>query len=425
MGEKRKLTKRLVDVVQTSPGDEVRIWDSEVAGFVLRVFASGRRSFGLKYRVDGRQRWFTIGDYGAPWTVEEARERARAILRDAKDGLDRQGLKEEVREAETVAEVVERYLVEGRLTKPNKRDSSWRNDASLLRRHVTPLIGKQLARNLTRRHIEQLQADIVAGKSAADERTRPRGRAIVSGGPAVAAGTLRSLSAMLSWAVHQRIIPNNPATGVQKMKVASRERFLTHAEAQALLDATFQLTGSGAILETHAAIFRLLLFTGARKTEIAELEWREVDLDLGFLALPQHRSKTGQKVIPLNSAAVGELRGRDRSGIYVFPSTRGKGPTVGLFKSWSRVRGALGLDELRIHDLRHSFASFAAADGASLHMIGKALGHKNTSTTQRYAHLADDPVRAMAERIGQRFQRRDERHQGKVVGSRTSRMPHH
>ena len=111
-----------------------------------------------------------------------------------------------------------------------------------------------------------------------------------------------------------------------------------------------------------------------------------MDLDRSFLTLPQRRSKTGQKVIPLNSAAIEELKGRDRSGIYVFPSTRGEGPTVGLFKSWSRVRSALGLEELRIHDLRHSFASFAAADGASLHMIGKALGHKNTSTTQRYAH---------------------------------------
>ena len=405
MVDRVKLTKRLVDAVRPSTAGEERLWDSEVPGFVLRVFPNGRRSFGLKYRVGGRQRWFTIGEYGAPFTVEQARERARAILMDARNGVDRQTQKEETREAPTVAELVERYLKEGRAAKPNKRESSWAADASVLRRHVVPLIGKTLARDLKRKDIERLQSDIAAGKTAIDERTKARGRAIVSGGPAVAAGSLRSLSAMLNWAINQGLLTSNPATGVPKLKTGTRERFLTRSEAQAVLDATFELSRLRVMPETHAAVIRMLLFTGARKTEISELAWREVDLERGFIVLPQHRSKTGQKVIPLNSAALEELRSRDRESDYVFPAGRGDGPTIGLFKSWSAVRSKLGLEDVRLHDLRHSFASFAAEDGASLQMIGKALGHKNASTTQRYAHLADDPVRAMAERVGQRFQR--------------------
>lgn len=405
MADKVRLTKRVIDKLPVPDSGEARVWDTEVTGFVLRVFPNGRRSFGLKYRVDNRQRWFTIGDFGDPWTVEEARERARAIMRDAKDGVDRQFVKEETRQALTVSELIERYLKEGPYAKPNKRLSSWANDASLFRRHVIPLLGKRLARDLLRKDVERMQSDILAGKTAVDERTKARGRAIVTGGPAVAAGAVRSLSAMMNWAMLQGLAATNPAQGVHKIKLAPRERFLTRTEAQAVLDASFELVRLRQIPATHASVIRLLLFTGARKSEIAELVWREVDLDRGLIRLPPHRSKTGEKVIPLNSAAIEELEQQDRETHFVFPSSRGDTPVVGLYRSWEKLRAGIGLQEVRIHDLRHSFASFAAEDGASLHMIGKALGHRQPSTTQRYAHLADDPVRAMAERVGQRFKR--------------------
>jgi len=148
---------------------------------------------------------------------------------------------------------------------------------------------------------------------------------------------------------------------------------------------------------------RLLLFTGARKSEILNLTWGEVDLERGRILLPWHRSKTGEKMIPLNSAAVAEIMRRPREGPFVFPAARGEGPTVGLYKTWDRVREVAKLEGVRLHDLRHSFASFAAADGASLYLIGKALGHRQASTTERYAHLTDDPIRAVAEQVGQRF----------------------
>lgn len=401
-----KITKRLLDAFEPDE-TEAFLWDSEVRGFGVRIKPSGVKSFVLKYRIGSHTKRYTIGKVGSPYTIDEARAVAADLLRGVRAGIDPMQAKVELREAKTIAELVERYLADGPVSKPTKRASSWKNDASLLRRHVNVLMGHRLARDLTRRDIERLQADILAGKSATDVRTRPRGRAIVRGGPAVAGGALRSLSAMYSWAISQGLLSENPVRSVQKIPPGRRERYLTRAEAQGVYEATYDMSAAGEILEAHGAIIRLLLLTGARKSEILQLEWQEVDLERGVILLPSHRSKTGRKAIPLNSVAVQELAGRKREGVYVFPAVRGSGPTVGLQRSWERVRAKVGLGEVRLHDLRHSFASFAAADGASLYVIGKALGHSNAATTERYAHLADDPVRKMAEAVATRFTRRD------------------
>ncbi|HCP64120.1 MAG TPA: hypothetical protein DIU09_05975, partial [Hyphomonadaceae bacterium] len=304
------------------------------------------------------------------------------------------------RAALTVAALIERYLSEGRMAKPNKRESSWANDASLLRRHAIPLIGKRFARDLTRQDIERMQADVAAGKTAARIKTKARGLARISGGQTSAGGLIRSFSAMMSWAVRNGLSETNPCIGVEKFKPGRRERFLTTEEARNLLAKLVVLTENAEIDESHATIIRLLLFTGARKSEILGLMWNELDLERGRIVLPRGRSKTGEKVIPLNSASLAELTDRPRSSRYVFPSLTGSdGPTVGLYKSWEKVRQSLNLQGVRLHDLRHSFASFAAARGASLYVIGKALGHTQASTTQRYAHLSDDPVRRAAETV--------------------------
>lgn len=400
MGERVKLTKRLLDSVVRPASGETRLWDSDAKGFVARIFHNGRVSFGVKLRIGSLQRWMTIGDLGSPWTVEQARERARYMLADAFDGIDPQLEKQEARAALTVAALIERYLSEGRMSKPNKRESSWANDASLLRRHAIPLIGKRFARDLTRQDIERMQADVAAGKTAARIKTKARGLARISGGQTSAGGLIRSFSAMMSWAVRSGLSETNPCIGVEKFKPGRRERFLTTEEARNLLAKLVVLTENAEIDESHATIIRLLLFTGARKSEILGLMWNELDLERGRIVLPRGRSKTGEKVIPLNSASLAELTDRPRSSRYVFPSLTGSdGPTVGLYKSWEKVRQSLNLQGVRLHDLRHSFASFAAARGASLYVIGKALGHTQASTTQRYAHLSDDPVRRAAETV--------------------------
>lgn len=395
-----KITKRVVDA--TLPGEEEqRVWDTEVKGFVLRVFPNGRKSYGVKYRIGSRQRWLTIGDHGTPWTAEEARDRAKAAIRSAEDGIDPQGIKEQRRRAVTVDQLTELYLVEGRAAKPTKKESSWEFDASCMRRHVSPLIGRQPAAELVHTDIERLQADIKAGKTARTIKTKKRGLARVAGGEVIAGGVVRSLSAMMNWAVREGIIKANPCKGVKTVRPPKRERYLTGDEIRRLFIAADELVEEGALAAPFAAAIRLLALTGARRTEILELRWSEVDLERARIVLPRERSKTGEKTIPLNIAACNLIRAQARLNDFVFPGRGAKGPLVGMSHRWEVVRDRAGLPDLRIHDLRHSFASFAVANGASLFLVGKALGHTQATTTERYAHLADDPIRAVAEAVAQ------------------------
>lgn len=397
-----KLTKRRIDAFVCDRA-EAFLWDSDVKGFGVRFRSSGSRTFIVKYRMGSSVRPHTLGPIGSPHTVEEAREAAVELLRSVKAGEDPMKAKRAYNAAITVDQLIEAYLHEGRISKPDKRESSWRSDASVLRRHVSPLLGHRLARDLCRRDLEKLQADVLTGKTAKVEKTRLRGMAIIRGGPGAAGTTIRSTAAMLAWAVVQEIIPFNPSIGVKKIATRKRERFLTTVEAQHLIDSLTELVDAGEIPDSHAAIIRLLLFTGARKSEILNLTWGEVDLERGRIMLPWHRSKTGEKMIPLNSAALAEIMARPRTSPYVFPAARGEGPTVGLYKTWDQVREVTKLQGVRLHDLRHSFASFAAADGASLYLIGKALGHRQATTTERYAHLTDEPIKAVAEQVASRF----------------------
>lgn len=404
MTQKARITKRLIDA--TLPGkEEVRVWDTEVKGFVLRVFPNGRKSYGVKYRIGARQRWLTIGEHGSPWTAEDARERAKAVIRKAEDGIDPQGIKEERRNAVTVDDLIALYLVEGRAAKPTKKDSSWGFDESCLKRHVSPLIGRQPAAELVRSDIERLQADIAAGKTAKKIKTKKRGVARVAGGAIIAGGVVRSFSAMLSWAEREGIIKTNPCKGVQTVRPPKRERYLTGDEMRRLFKAADDLVEEGVIVPAFADAIRLLALTGARRSEIFELRWSEIDLDRARIVLPRERSKTGEKTIPFNNAACEILRSwkEKRVNDFVFPGRGAKGPLIGMSHRWETLRDRAGLPDVRVHDLRHSFASFAVANGASLFLVGKALGHTQATTTERYAHLADDPVRAVAESVAQQI----------------------
>lgn len=404
MPQKAKISKRLVDA--TLPGrDEVRVWDTDVKGFVLRVFPNGRKSYGVKYRIGSRQRWLTIGDHGSPWTAEDARDRAKAVIRKAEDGVDPQGIKEKRRNAITVDDLIALYLVEGRAAKPTKKDSSWGFDESCLKRHVSPLIGRQPAAELVRSDIERLQADIRAGKTAKHIKTKKRGVARVAGGSVIAGGVVRSFSAMLSWAEREEIIKANPCKGVKTVRPPKRERYLNGEEMRRLFQAADELVVEKEIVPEFAAAIRLLALTGARRSEILELRWSEVDFDRARIVLPRERSKTGEKAIPLNSAACEILVEWKKKKVsdFVFPGRGAKGPLIGMSHRWETVRKRANLPDVRIHDLRHSFASFAVANGASLFLVGKALGHTQATTTERYAHLADDPVRAVAESVAQQI----------------------
>ena len=270
--------------------------------------------------------------------------------------------------------------------------------------HCAPLqLGRKLAASLNHDDVVRFQRDVAAGKSRADIKTKKRGRAIVDGGRGTAARSLAVLGAMLEWAAHpdRKLIAANPAKGVKLLKGGKRERFLSEAELARLADALAAMQAEHRLSPTATAAIRLLLLSGCRKAEILSLRWEWVDIERGVLRLPD--SKTGAKVVPLAAAAVKLLAELLRTGDYVLPAAKGVGHYTGLQKDWERVRVRADLAGARIHDLRHSFASFAVADGNSLYLIGKVLGHKQARTTEIYAHLADDPIRAVADRTAARI----------------------
>ena len=189
----------------------------------------------------------------------------------------------------------------------------------------------------------------------------------------------------------RKLISANPAKGIRLFKGETKERFLSESEVATLADALATMEGERALSATAAAGVRLLLLTGCRKSEILTLQWDWVDFERGCLRLPD--SKTGAKVVPLAAAAMEVLSRLPRTSTFVLPSARGGGHYSGLQKDWERIRGRAKLGGLRIHDLRHSFASFAVTDGHTLFMVGKVLGHKQARTTEGYA--ISPPIRCV------------------------------
>ena len=239
--------------------------------------------------------------------------------------------------------------------------------------------------------------DIAEGKTAADVKTGKRGRAIVRGGKGTAARTVGLLGGIFSYAVEASWLKENPVRGVKRYRDRRNERFLNADELSRLGEALAQAEAAGE--NPHAlAIIRLLILTGARKSEIEQLKWSEIDRQFQFLRLGD--SKTGQKLVVLNAVALDVLDGVSchASSDFVFSSLKGAGWYQSTPKVWKRIRSAARLEGVRLHDLRHSYASFALAEGAGLATIGKLLGHSDYGTTERYAHLSDVVVRRAAER---------------------------
>lgn len=421
---KAKLTKRTVDSIPAPAEGETWVWDTEIKGFILRVRPSGRKVYALRYRLGTRQATYTIGTHGSPWTPDEAREAARLALSRVKDGEDPTEDKRSARQAMTVSQLIEAYLTDGPATKPNKRASTWMNDGSNLRRHVAPLIGRKMVDAVTDADAARVYRDILTGKTANDVKTGPRGRAIITGGEGAARRTRTTAAAMFAWGLAHGHAKRNPFASVKLSAAPTRERYLSRQEAALFLDKLATLETAGEIADGWADATRLLLLTGARKAEVLSLKWSEVETERKALQLPPERTKAGgalgKRHVILSPAALTILSRRmaTRAAMvekaeaagevaklspYVFPSSRGDGPLVSLRKPFLKAMAAAGLTDVRIHDLRHSFASFAIADKQSLFMVGKLLGHASTRTTERYAHLADDPMQDAVAAIGDRL----------------------
>ena len=394
-GRIHRITKRAVDALRA----DAILWDTEVKGFGVRCRASGS-FYMVKYRAGGRQRWYTIGRHGAPWTVEQARREARSVLGDVARGADPAEARAAARRDPSVAELCDLYLVEGCAT---KKSSTLASDRSRIEGYIKPLLGRKRLHAVTRADVERFLQDVAAGKTAVDVKTGPHGRAILKGGKGTASRTVGLLGGVFTFAVNRGLRAENPVRGVKRFADRKLERFLSDAELARLGDALATAEREGTETMFMIAAIRLLLFTGARLSEILELRWEHVDIERAFLRLPD--SKTGQKVLYLNAPALEVLAELPRvdGNPFVICGEREGSHLVNLQKPWRRIRSQAGLDDVRLHDLRHSYASIGAAGGLSLPMIGKLLGHAQAATTERYAHLAADPVRAANEAIGQRI----------------------
>ncbi|WP_237479112.1 site-specific integrase [Lichenibacterium dinghuense] len=414
------------------------VWDAAPKGFGLRVNVDGSKTYILKYAFDGRQMWHTIGKHGSPWTPETARKEALDVLGLVRSGIDPAEAARERRAAGvTVAELCDLYVAAARsgqiLTKFDtpKKDSTLDTDEGRIRRHIKPLLGKRRVRDIQAKDIEEFLHAVAAGKTAIDEKTGKHGRAIVKGGKGAATRTVGLLGGIFTFAVKKGLRPDNPVKGVQRFKDNKNLRFLSGPELEQLggsLDADekawddFAVAHKEWIASGHEgpsprlpgaaspmmlAAIKLLLLTGARRSEILKLEWSHVDLEHGYLRLTNAKVQTLAgpivKIIPLGGPAVDVLRAIPKlSGSpYVFPATRGDGSYVGLPKAWARFCARAGLSKTRPHDLRHSFASVGASTGNSLPILGAILGHKDPKTTQQYAHVAHDPAKEAAEKVAQ------------------------
>jgi integrase len=369
-----RLTKSIVDRLQ--PHQMAR--DTEVRGFGVRR-QLGAPIYFLRKKIRGRDRWMIIGSHGAPWTVETARREAHRLIGLIAEGKDPSQATRDL-DNPTVAQATETFMAEhGEKLKPTTREKY----GILFRLHILPAVGHLRVAELTRADVLKFHSRLAGKASTANY-------------------CIAMLSKLMSWCEERGVRPeqSNPCLRIKKFRENKRQRYLSHEEFARL----------GTVLNAHAAkggeslfavaAVRLLLLTGARLNEILTLQWSYVDLQRGLLLLPD--SKTGQKTIRLNPQAAEILRGipRVHGNPHVIVGRRDGARLVNLQKPWRRMRGDAGLDDVRMHDLRHSFASMAAASKGSLPMIGKLLGHNHPLTTARYAHLSDDPLQALNDEVG-------------------------
>lgn len=373
---KGKISSRTVSGFKGALGKDMCLWDTEVKGFGLRVQPSGRRSYIYKFRTpDGRRRNRKIGD-PEKITAEAARRVVQGMVSDAALGkivIDDTPKQKSI----TMGKLCEFYLRD--YARLHKKPKSIEDDSRYIEKEIKPRLGNK---TLT----EIRSKDIVKIHSAMSDK------------PIKANRLLALLSKIFNLAEEweYRDVNTNPTQHIRKYKETPRERFLTQDEM-----ATLELTLSDAEAEhlvsssvIHA--LRVLLMTGARLQEVLTMKWEYFDFENGKIHLPD--SKSGKKTIWLSDRAQEYIDAipHKRGNPYIFPGQRTGSRLVNLQKPWRKLRAIAGLEDVRIHDLRHTYASLAVSQNLSLPIVGKLLGHKSTKSTERYAHLYDDVMKDAA-----------------------------
>jgi len=375
-----KLTKRSVDALKIEAKDYF-IWDSQIGGFGVRVMPSGAKTYQAQYRKGGRTRRVSLGRHGNI-TAEEARKLAREVMGLVAKGDNPAEEISQHRRAPIVAALCERFFEQHVMQrcKPTTQ-GEYRRALDLF---IKPAIGSFKVVDVERKDIAELH-----------QKHRDK--------PYQANRTLGVLSKMFNLAEIWGLRPDgsNPCRHVPKYREVKRERFLSGAELQRLGETLASVEADGSESRSVVAAFRLLILTGCRLGEIKTLRWDYITGN--GMELPD--TKTGARRIPLPQAARAVLSALpDPEGNpYVIAGKLPGSHITDLQHPWQRIRKLAGLDGVRIHDLRHTYASNAVSGGMPIQMVGKLLGHSQLQTTMRYAHLADEPVNRAAEENANRL----------------------
>lgn len=361
-----RISKRLIDTAPLKDTDYF-IWDSDMPGFGLRVMASGKKSFMIQYRHGGRTRRVTFGRAGI-MTPDEARKEARELLTAAGKGASPADNIQNYRKTPKVADICDRFMTE--YVPTHCKASTEKEYQRAMDLFIKPAIGQRKITDITRTEVAKLHHDY---------RSKPY----------QANRTLGVLSVMFNQCEIWGLRPDgsNPCRHVKKYAEKKRERFLSEEELKRLWATLDACEADGSESAAACNAFRLLILTGCRLGEIQTLKWEFIKP--GGIYLPE--SKTGAKKVYIGKDVQELLEGitREEDNPYVIPGTVESQHLTDLQKPWRRIRKKAGLPDVRIHDLRHSFASFGLASGLSLAEIGKLLGHSQVQTTARYAHLAE------------------------------------
>jgi integrase len=397
---KAKLTERVVKAAEIGHRKYV-LFDEDCPGFGLCVYLSGRKGFVLIYRIAGQQKRFTIGVWPT-WSVTAARDEARRLIREIDRGVDPLDVRKANREAPTFEELAERYIDEHL---PKLAPTSRSDQISMLEKLILPEWKKRKVADITPTDVDRLLTKIAAGRARPSKKnpTQKRRKALKPPKPtpirANRAGEV--IRKMFNLAVLWKMRPDNPAFAFRKRPETARERFLSFEEIERLANAL-------AVDEDQrsAGIIRLCMLTGARLGEVRTATFDQFNLDLAIWTKQAAYTKQRRvHRVPISHEAVALIRLRKQAvpeGCpFLFPGDVPDQPVGDPKRFWPRIREVAEIPDVRIHDLRHTFASLLVSGGASLEMIGRLLGHTQIGTTQRYAHLIDAPLWAGINAVGE------------------------
>lgn len=365
---KFRLNDTVVKKLPTDGGKTVFYRDTEVPGLAVRVTKAGHKAFVFSYSVHGRERRMTVGDH-PHWSVTAARERAKQLHRQVSDGIDPLEQRQQAAAAPTVADLWDYFKTKHLPTVSEKHAGE---QIKYWEQHILPAVGRLKLATLTSHDIDTLH------------------RNISSSTPTLANRVIASVRKALNLAKRLDWVSKNVAEGVKMNTEHPRQRYLSDAELKTLVDVLERMPNQSA-----ANAIRLLILTGARRSEVLSAQWDEFDLDAGTWTKPAGRVKIRRETtIPLSEAAISLLQAMKAEARtdFLFPSRVG-GPIKEIKASWSWLMKETGLKNFRMHDLRHTHASILVSRGQPLEVIGRLLGHTQVQTTARYAHLLDDPLR--------------------------------